>query len=52
MGLGVVVDTLVVRTIIVPSLFGLPGDKISWPRAAANQQVGVTRHDEELALAG
>ncbi|SFS10239.1 putative drug exporter of the RND superfamily [Agrococcus baldri] len=30
-GLGVVVDTLVVRTVIVPSLFGILGDRIWWP---------------------
>lgn len=30
-GLGVLVDTLVVRTIIVPALFSLLGDRIWWP---------------------
>ena len=30
-GVGVVVDTLVVRTIIVPALFGVFGDRIWWP---------------------
>lgn len=33
-GLGVVVDTLVVRTVIVPAIFSLMGDKIWWPKAA------------------
>ncbi|MGO1385586.1 MAG: MMPL family transporter [Arachnia sp.] len=32
-GLGVVVDTLVVRTIIVPALFGLLGDRMWWPQS-------------------
>jgi RND superfamily putative drug exporter len=30
-GLGVIVDTLLVRTIIVPALFSLFGDSIWWP---------------------
>ena len=34
-GIGVLVDTLVVRTVIVPALFGLLGDRIWWPRRPA-----------------
>ncbi len=30
-GVGVIVDTLVVRTVIVPALFALVGDRIWWP---------------------
>lgn len=30
-GVGVVVDTLVVRTVIVPAIFSLVGDRIWWP---------------------
>ncbi|GAA2905061.1 RND superfamily putative drug exporter [Microbacterium keratanolyticum] len=30
-GIGVIVDTLVVRTVIVPALFGLLGDRMWWP---------------------
>ena len=30
-GIGVLVDTLVVRTVIVPAIFGLAGDRIWWP---------------------
>lgn len=30
-GLGVMVDTLVVRTVIVPAIFSLTGDRIWWP---------------------
>ncbi|AIY03184.1 hypothetical protein ART_3585 [Arthrobacter sp. PAMC 25486] len=33
-GLGVLVDTLLVRTIIVPAIFSLVGDRIWWPRPA------------------
>jgi RND superfamily putative drug exporter len=31
---GVIVDTLVVRTVIVPAVFGVLGDRIWWPRRA------------------
>ena len=30
-GVGVLVDTLVVRTVIVPAIFALVGDRIWWP---------------------
>lgn len=30
-GVGVLVDTVLVRTVIVPSIFGLAGDRIWWP---------------------
>ena len=33
-GLGVIVDTLVVRTVIVPAIFALFGDRIWWPSRA------------------
>lgn len=32
-GLGVLVDTLLVRTVIVPAVFALIGDRIWWPRS-------------------
>ncbi|MGV2985293.1 MMPL family transporter [Microbacterium sp. AGC85] len=31
-GVGVIVDTLIVRTVIIPALFGVLGDRIWWPR--------------------
>lgn len=31
-GVGVIVDTLIVRTVIVPALFGVLGDRIWWPK--------------------
>lgn len=34
-GLGVLVDTLIVRTVIVPAVFTLVGDRIWWPRTPA-----------------
>lgn len=44
-GLGVIVDTLLVRTVIVPSLFGAMGDRIWWPRTAPVQHGRVMRED-------
>lgn len=38
-GIGVIVDTLVVRTVIVPALFGLLGDRIWWPSARGRAAV-------------
>jgi RND superfamily putative drug exporter len=34
-GIGVLVDTLVVRTLVVPSLFSLVGDRMWWPSRPA-----------------
>ncbi|MDO5735869.1 MAG: MMPL family transporter [Propionibacteriaceae bacterium] len=58
-GLGVVVDTLVVRTVIVPSLFGLLGDRMWWPRSIErdggkddDDKVGEALHEEEPVLVG
>lgn len=51
-GLGVLVDTLVVRTIIVPALFGILGDKIWWPRHSPKVQVSDEYPEEAMALAG
>lgn len=43
-GLGVVVDTLVVRTVIVPALFGILGDRIWWP-GGAHLEGGESSHE-------
>jgi RND superfamily putative drug exporter len=38
-GLGVLVDTMLVRTVIVPAIFALIGDRIWWPsRAVASRR--------------
>lgn len=37
-GLGVLVDTLLVRTTIVPAIFSLVGDRIWWPKPAPGRQ--------------
>ncbi|MGO1908932.1 MAG: MMPL family transporter, partial [Brevibacterium linens] len=39
-GVGVLVDTIIVRTVIVPSIFGLVGDKMWWPNKV------ITHFDE------
>lgn len=50
-GFGVIVDTLVVRTVIVPAIFSLVGDRIWWPgnapharRATFEPQDGESGH--------
>ncbi len=56
-GLGILVDTLVVRTIIVPAVFALVGEKIWWPskppmlyrRAMDNREAVDHSADVELA---
>lgn len=35
-GVGVIVDTLIVRTVIVPAIFSLVGNKIWWPSKIQN----------------
>lgn len=42
-GLGVVVDTLVVRTVIVPAIFSIVGDRIWWPGRAPNTRRATFR---------
>lgn len=56
-GIGVVVDTCVVRTMVVPALFGLIGDRVWWPGrpggdadgSEAGQWDGVDRTEDEPA---
>ncbi|MEP6842306.1 MAG: MMPL family transporter [Pseudolysinimonas sp.] len=43
-GIGVIVDTLVVRTVIVPAVFGLFGDKIWWPGKPPADRLTRTGH--------
>ncbi|AZU01854.1 MMPL family transporter [Brevibacterium linens] len=45
-GVGVLVDTIIVRTVIVPSIFGLVGDKMWWPNKV------ITHFDEGGADGG
>lgn len=58
-GVGVLVDTLVVRTVIVPSLFGILGERIWWPspgpavrREESTGKGTVPNHEIPVATAG
>src|SRR5690606_1172392 len=42
-GVGVVVDTLVVRTVIVPAIFALVGDRIWWPGTPRTPKTGIPK---------
>lgn len=42
-GVGVVIDTLVVRTFIVPALFSAIGDRIWWPHKLVKNDVAPSR---------
>lgn len=46
-GVGIVVDTLVVRTVIVPAIFGILGDRIWWPGSARGTGLGAGRGTDE-----
>lgn len=46
-GVGVLVDTLVVRTLVVPALFSVIGDAMWWPRRFAGASGGGHRADRE-----
>jgi RND superfamily putative drug exporter len=35
-GLGILLDTFVVRTLVIPALFALIGDRIWWPSHPAD----------------
>ena len=45
-GVGVIVDTLVVRTVIVPAIFSLVGDRIWWPGKLPAYQVAPAHRGE------
>ncbi|MDQ0095715.1 MMPL family transporter [Paeniglutamicibacter psychrophenolicus] len=54
-GLGVLVDTLVVRTVIVPAIFSVVGDRIWWPSPpphARHTDGGVAATDSEEGESG
>ena len=42
-GIGVIVDTLVVRTVVVPAVFALVGDRIWWPGRPPAARWGASR---------
>jgi RND superfamily putative drug exporter len=39
-GLGILLDTFIVRTLVIPALFALIGDRIWWPGKLANHNNG------------
>lgn len=47
-GLGVLVDTLLVRTIVVPAIFSLVGDRIWWPTPSP----GTPDKDDDVSSVG
>ncbi len=55
-GLGILLDTFVVRTLVIPALFAIIGDAIWWPRSLGVQadhdehQTGVLTGVSETAL--
>ena len=49
-GVGVLVDTLVVRTVIVPAIFSLLGDRIWWPGKFVARQGELTHEPRERAV--
>ena len=46
-GVGVLVDTLVVRTLVVPALFSLIGDRMWWPGRIRRQAATGDREDRD-----
>ena len=49
-GVGVIVDTLVVRTVIVPAIFALLGDRIWWPSRLDAGRGELTHEPRERAV--
>ncbi|MGO1735377.1 MAG: MMPL family transporter [Leucobacter sp.] len=49
-GIGVIVDTLIVRTVIVPAIFALVGEKIWWP-SKPQQSHGELTHESRRRTA-
>ncbi len=50
-GIGVLVDTLVVRTVIVPAIFSLSGDRIWWPGKPIGRR-GELTHESRTHTVG
>lgn len=52
-GLGVVIDTFLVRTVLVPGIFGLLGDRVWWPtRPPQIEAVAAQPRPSDLARVG
>ena len=46
-GIGVIVDTLVVRTLVVPALFAVVGDRMWWPSRGATGATAAKRRESD-----
>jgi RND superfamily putative drug exporter len=42
-GLGILLDTFIVRTLVIPALFALIGDRIWWPAKLTDPTSGGHR---------
>jgi RND superfamily putative drug exporter len=51
-GVGVLLDTLLVRTVLVPALAILLGDRFWWPRSAAQDAGTVGQNESDPVLTG
>jgi RND superfamily putative drug exporter len=47
-GFGILLDTFVVRTLVIPALFGLIGDRIWWPTDPSHAEVVESQSDASL----
>ena len=47
-GLGILLDTFVVRTLVIPALFALIGDRIWWPASPAHTKTVEHQADRKL----
>ncbi|MGW6118768.1 MMPL family transporter [Nocardia sp. NPDC055165] len=49
-GIGILLDTFVVRTLVVPALFALLGDKVWWPGVLAKAEAAQPASTEAVAV--
>jgi RND superfamily putative drug exporter len=43
--LGILLDTFIVRTLVIPALFALIGDRIWWPTKVGAGETVETKHE-------
>ncbi|MGY0500254.1 MMPL family transporter [Nocardia sp. FBN12] len=49
-GIGILLDTFVVRTLVVPALFALLGDRVWWPATPTKDQAAQSPTDESATV--